>query len=301
LISFGNIKNRIMLTYTVAISILVFSSGCSSIMSKATNELGNNLSYALLNSNDIDTVTEATPAYLLLMDSLVNSYGDNKKADTRKDADLLVSASTLYASYAGMIDDNQVRKKKLSDKALTYALRALCAADSSLCGLHDLDYEVFEEKIKTMTHNDMPYYYALGASWATWISARSDDFNAIADISKIELIMYRIVELDETYNNGRAHLYLGTLATLLPPALGGKPEEGRQHFETAIKLSEGKDFLAQVTFARQYAKLLFDRELHDTLLNEVISRDPEIEGFTLSNTLAQKQAEILLEEADDYF
>jgi len=37
--------------------------------------------------------------------------------------------------------------------------------------------------------------------------------------------MERVVELDETYEHGSAHLYLGVMTTLLPPALGGKPEK----------------------------------------------------------------------------
>jgi hypothetical protein len=47
--------------------------------------------------------------------------------------------------------------------------------------------------------------------------------------------------------------------------------------------------------------LLYDRELHDQLLNEVVAADPNEYGLTLSNILAQEDAAKLLEEADDYF
>lgn len=39
--------------------------------------------------------------------------------------------------------------------------------------------------------------------------------------------MQRIVEVNEGYMRGSAHLYLGTLAILLPPAIGGKPKVAR--------------------------------------------------------------------------
>jgi len=58
---------------------------------------------------------------------------------------------------------------------------------------------------------------------------------------------------------------------------------------------------AKVEFARGYAKLLYERELHDRLLNEVMAADPDYDGFTLSNVLAKEQAAALLAEADDYF
>ncbi len=54
-------------------------------------------------------------------------------------------------------------------------------------------------------------------------------------------------------------------------------------------------------FARYYARTLYDRELHDQLLREVLTADPVQPGYTLFNTLAQAQAEELLESADDYF
>ena len=89
--------------------------------------------------------------------------------------------------------------------------------------------------------------------------------------------------------------------TLRPPALGGKPEVGRGHFEKAIALSDGRDLSAKVEFARSYARLLYDRELHDKLLNEVVSADVEAPGLTLLNILAKRNAELLLADADSYF
>jgi hypothetical protein len=59
--------------------------------------------------------------------------------------------------------------------------------------------------------------------------------------------------------------------------------------------------MAKVLYARQYARLVFDRPLHDRLLNEVVAADPEAPGLTLGNTLAQEQALLLLASADEYF
>ena len=41
--------------------------------------------------------------------------------------------------------------------------------------------------------------------------------------------------------------------------------------------------------------------LHDRLLEEVVAADPEEPGLTLSNTLAQDEARVLLADADTYF
>ena len=52
---------------------------------------------------------------------------------------------------------------------------------------------------------------------------------------------------------------------------------------------------------RGYARLLYERDLHDRLLNEVLEADPVVPGYTLTNTLAQRDAEVLLQSADAYF
>ena len=131
--------------------------------------------------------------------------------------------------------------------------------------------------------------------------ANKSDFNAIADMAHIELIMQKVVELDETYKEGAAYLYLGTLATLLPPALGGKLELGKQYFDKAVTLSQGKNLMVKVLFAKSYAKMIFNRKLHDQLLKEVMAADPYVQGYTLINTWAKIQAQELINSANDYF
>ena len=59
--------------------------------------------------------------------------------------------------------------------------------------------------------------------------------------------------------------------------------------------------MAKVLYAKQFARLMFEQELHDRLLQEVLDADPYAEGLTLVNRLAQRQAAVLLAESADYF
>ena len=108
-------------------------------------------------------------------------------------------------------------------------------------------------------------------------------------------------ELDPDFKPGDVERYLGVMNTLRPPALGGKFDKGRGHFEHSIALSGGRDLGAKVDFARYYARTLYEQELHDRLLNEVLAADPVEPGRTLFNTLAQRDARALLESGADYF
>ena len=59
--------------------------------------------------------------------------------------------------------------------------------------------------------------------------------------------------------------------------------------------------MTKVLLAREYARMVFDQDLHDRLLQEVIDADPDVPGLVLLNTLAQGQARILLADSDKYF
>lgn len=267
--------------------------GCSALISPAMVGLTDNLSHAILNNNDLATVEAGAPAYLLMIDSLLRQDPENES--------LLRSAAKLYAAYTDVFVKDKARSQKLTDKSLQYALKALCVREKAACSLRDSDFEAFRATIQTMNAKDLPSLFTLGASWAGWIQAHRQDWNAVAEISRVEVIMQRVLEVDESFEDGGAHLYMGALATLLPPALGGKPDMGRKHFDQAIVLSEGKNLMAKVLYARQYARLVFDRELHDRLLNEVLEANPNVPGYVLSNMLAQQQARELLDSAGEYF
>ena len=91
------------------------------------------------------------------------------------------------------------------------------------------------------------------------------------------------------------------MATLLPKAMGGKPAEGQAYFERAMKMSDGKNLMVKVMYAERYARLVFDKELHDRLLKEVLAAEAKAPGYTLGNLLAKEQARKLLASSKDYF
>jgi hypothetical protein len=59
--------------------------------------------------------------------------------------------------------------------------------------------------------------------------------------------------------------------------------------------------MARLLYAEKYARLVFDKELHDQQLREVINARIEDNESTLINSIAQYRAKILLDESDEYF
>ena len=276
-----------------AVSILlVFTlTGCATVVTSLTAQLAEDLSWSILNSNDVETVREAIPAYLVMIDSFLRGSPD--------DPALLMAASSLNGAFS--IFTNEERSKLLTTKSLNYALKAACVSKRDLCDLTDMKFESLQAVVDQLELKDVRVSYTVAVAWTSWIQANSDDWNAIAQLSRVKYLMNRIIELDETWDNGGPHLYMGGLETVLPASMGGNPEVGRAHFERAIELGKGQFLMTKVVFAQSYAKLTFDKALHDRLLQEVLDADPMIEGMTLTNTVAQTQARQLLAESDDYF
>ena len=268
-------------------------SSCSSIISSATNKMAQNLATAITNNDDLATVEAGAPAYLLMLDSFVE--GDPS------DANMQIAAAKLYSAYAGVFVKDEQRAKRLTQKSLDFSLKANCLVDESRCGLKTMEFKKFENTIENFEKGHIKFLFTLGSSWAGWIQSRRGDWNAAADLARVSKIMQHALKLDRHHENGQIHLYLGVLNTLLPPALGGKPETGKKHFEKAIEVSQGKNLMAKVLYAEKYARLVFNQELHDKLLNQVLKTEPRSYGFTLTNMLAQKQAKALLIDGEDYF
>lgn len=257
-------------------------------------QLPQNLSRSMLNQQDPDIVEAGAPAYLLLLDALVLTYPENKG--------FLMSAAQLYGAYAGVFADNDAQAKIMADKAMSYSKRALCGHDKSACNLDNLSTDKLIYKLSNdYDQADLAVLYSFASAWAGWIQANSDNWLAIAQLSKVKALLSWVNQYDSGYDNGTLQVYLGVLETQLPPSLGGRPDLGQQYFKKALELTEGQHLMAKVLYAKQYARLMFEQELHDRLLSEVIAADPNYEGLTLINRLAQRQASELLATSSDYF
>jgi hypothetical protein len=277
----------------LTLGLLLTTGGCASLVGRATAGLSANLTAGIANHDDPATVKSALPAYLLLMDGLVEGDPDN--------ADLLLAAAQLYGTYAGVFVDQPERAVRLARRAHGYASRAFCPGHPALCESRGQPFEAFEAAAARVEASEAPALFGFASAWAGMIQADSGNWSMIADIPKVQLLLQRVVALAPALEAGQPQLYLGVLSTLLPPAYGGKPEEGRAHFEQALALSGGDNQMVRVLYAQHYTRLVFDRELHDRLLAEVMASAPDVRGLVLVNALARQRAGELQASADAYF
>lgn len=266
------------------------ASGCANLIGGMAADT---LSGAILNEDDPELIASGVPAYLLLVDGFIYQRPDNE--------DLLAAGAQLFALFGSRFESDPARRVVLASKAREYGLRSMCIVHSPACSWEMLSYDDFVNQLGAVDAKKIDYLYSYAVSWLAYLDATSEDWSAVAELPWVEAAMERAEALDESYERGAIHGYLGILNSLRPPALGGRPEVAKAHFERAIELSQGRDLSVKVEYARRYARLMFERELHDRLLREVLAAPTASPGLTLFNVLAKREAEDLLATSEEYF
>jgi len=268
-------------------------SGCGALVSRAANDFGENLTSAILNQDDPELVRAGMPSYILLLDSFLQGEEDNPA--------ILSAAASLYASYGAVFADDEARAMRLTSRARRYGLEAMCLAYDEACGWREMPYDEFVASLSGVSAKHADLLYSYGFATLSYLRAHSSDWNTLAELPQAEALLNHYLEISGDEANAAAYTYIGVILTLRPPALGGKPEEAKVNFEKAIAMTGGRDLGAKVEYAKGYAKLLYERELHDQLVQDVLNGDPYADGLTLMNVLAQEEALQLQADANDYF
>ena len=243
--------------------------------------------------SDLRLIREGTPAFLMLMDGMIEALPDS--------APLLLAAARGYSSYASTFvdEEDQEYAKVLLKQAKDYALRALEIREPR--GILQSPFEDFKEALKNYGRDDLPYLFWGASCWAGWIGLSLDSMEALADLPRVEWMMRRSQEIDEGFYYGGAHLFMGILDASKPKMAGGDLEKARGHFLKAIDLGHGEFLMAYVYLARYYARQTQNKELFVSTLQKVLNTSAQIPPeLTLVNTVAKKRAQELLGRVDEF-
>ena len=210
----------------------------------------------------------------------------------------------LTQGFAGMAlafleDEAPERASAIYLRARDYGLKRLNFTKAFKDGIPEKE-SAFVERLKYLKKEDLPALFWTAFSWAGWVNLNRDDPQAVFDLSKVKAMMDRVLELDENFFFGSAHLFWGSTFGSIPPMLGGSPDKAKMHFDKAIAISDGRFLIAKVYYAQFYAVTTLDEALFDQLLNDVINAPNNIlPGYELLTTVAKQKATKLMAKKDD--
>ena len=244
--------------------------------------------------SDLRVIREGMPAYLMLLDGLIEAWPDNEQ--------LLIAATQSYSSFASVFvaDQDQEYANLLYKKGKEYALRSL-----EKRGLKDPlknTFDDFKEGLKGLGKKDVPYLFWSATCWANWINLNLDSIEALADLPRVELMMRRVLELDEGFYYGGPHLFMGIWFASKPKMAGGDLKKSQQHFLRALDFGQGKFLMSYIYYANHYARKTQDKDLFISTLQKVLEAPVDIAPeLTLLNTVAKKKAKELITRVEEYF
>lgn len=287
--------------YIIKISALcilggIAFSGCANrIKISLAQSLVADVAQATERHDDPALVMQSMPAFLLLLEGLLE--------ENPRNANLLLTATEGYASYATLIELNDRERAHNSyGRAKEFGLRALHKR-KKIRHLLGAPFTQFSTITAHLKPKDLPLVFWTASAWGGWISTNLESMAALADLPKVIHLMEWVIGVDEGFKHAAPHLFLGVYYAALPPMLGGQPDRALHHFNRSHELTDGTSLMVHVLKARYYARQIFDRDLHDALLREVLQTEtaPEASDLILQNEMAKTMARQLLEESDAFF
>ncbi len=281
----------------VALLALAATSGCSPTKLAVGSMVPviEEATAAAFASSDPELVRQAIPANLLLLEGLIRTHPKRE---------LMVKAAQFYFSYgfAFVEDEEPERALELYQKGKEHGLGALQHRSGLLDALDAKAPALLTQALGSVSKKDVGALFWAAAAWAGWIQLNLESPSAIADLSLVEPMLERVLELDESFESGMPHLLMGGFWAGRPPILGGDLERGRRHFARAREIARGRSLLPDFFEARYYAVQAFDEPLFVERLTEVLNAPDRLwpEGDLL-NRVAKAKAEALLDARADIF
>ena len=284
----------VRLSLLLILTICLWGCSTTGLMVRSMDPLMENMTIAVNRNPDVDMVRDALPASLIQMDGLIQASPDTK---------LLLRASEAYFGYtfAFVTDTDKQRARMLHLKARNYALRVLLLNDHFRDSF-DKGIDAFTKSLNELEKEDVPALYWTANNWMAWIALNLSNPEVLLDVPKVEAMLLRILELDETYYNGGAHATLGAFYASRSKAIGGDPQKAKYHFDRAFELSGSKLLFVHLLYAQYYAYQIQDRELFVKTLEAVIATPGDYyPDKNFANEIAKRKARVLLKDVDNYF
>jgi hypothetical protein len=260
----------------------------------ATATLLEEVARASYGQSDLKILREGMPAYLMLIDGMIQAVPDNER--------LLIAAAQSYSSFASLFVEDQDKEyaNLLYHRGKQYALRSL-----EMRGFKEplqRPFDNFREGLKGLGKKEVPYLFWAATCWANWIRLNLDSMEAISELPRVESLMKRALELDEGFYYGGPHLFMGIWFASRPKIAGGDLKKAQGHFLKALDLGQGKFLMAYIYYAKYYARKMMDKDLFTSTLQKVLETPAETSpDLVLLNTVAKQQAKELLSRVGEYF
>ncbi|VAW53516.1 hypothetical protein MNBD_GAMMA06-734 [hydrothermal vent metagenome] len=280
---------------TLSLSLL-FLSACS------MNKMMVNMSMPMIEGGieamnaepDLQLAEDSMPANISMLNGMIRLDPENVQLH-------IYAAQAYYGlSYGFNEDKDLTRADKFYLRGLKHGLIAL-----ELRGLKNakkLTVDEFEQQLQKLNKDDVAAIFWAASNWAKWIDLNRDDAASLIQLAKPTAMMQRVLELNDTFYYGSAHMYFGVYYGARPPMFGGDFAKSKKYFNRAREITENKLLIADLLQAQYLSRQMFDQDDFHQRLTKIIDAPEDLyPELTLLNQIAKRKARILLSKEQQWF
>ena len=278
------------------ILIIVSLSACSmnKMMVNASLPMIDGGMEAMLQEPDLQLAEDSMPANISMLNGMIHLDPENAQLHT-------YAAQAYYGLSYGFNEDKDVnRAENFYQRGLNHGLISL-----ELKGLKDaknLNIDAFEQQLQKLDKDDVATLFWTASNWAKLIDLNRDDTERLIELPKPTAMMQRVLELDETFYFGSAHMYFGVYYGSRAQSLGGDFKKSRQHFDKAREITDGKLLVADLLQAQYLSRQLLDqKDFHDRLTKIIDAPEDLYPELTMLNQISKRKAKKLIDKEAQWF
>jgi hypothetical protein len=250
---------------------------------------------ALYEETDLKLAEQAMASDIKLLEGMI-------KGDPENEHLLLLTVQALNGYALGFVEDEEPERAKVFYlRAKDYGLRVL-RQDDAFAQADTGSLDQYTDAVNNLDEDYIDALFWTGFAWAGWINLSIDDPRAMIDLTKVQVLMQRVLDLNDSYFHGSTHLFFGSIWGVKPRMLGGDPEKAKEHFEKNLEITKGKFLLTYVYYALFYAAKVLDEDLFYSFVVKIEETPAEaLPGFQLLNMIAKSKVKYLREFGEEWF
>lgn len=250
--------------------------------------------HALNQETDLKLAEESIPTNLNMLEGMIRI--DPENASLR-----VYAAQAYYGLGYGFNEDNRPQRAvNFYLRGLKHGLYAL--AIDGHTAIRNGSMDELEAALKKTGTDDVGALFWTASNWAKWIDQNRDKSESLIELPRPTALMQRVLELDETFYYGGAHIYFGVFYGGRSPMFGGDFKKSAAHFDRAREITEGRLLVADLLQAQYLSRQKMDQEdFHNRLTNIIEAPDDLYPDLALLNQIAKRKAALLLKEEERWF
>lgn len=282
---------------TALISTLMLLTACSmgQMVVRGSQTILDSGVESMNRETDLQLARDAIPANLKLVEGMLIEDPNNNELR-------LFAAEGFYGYSYGFIEiEDPLRAKLLYRRCYSHAQRAL-----QLAGI-DIDpesatHEALQTAVSKAGKKAVPALFWTANCLGKWIDLSRDDLSLVASLSNAAILMQRVIDLDDEFYFGSAHIFFGAYYGGRSPLLGGDFSRSEAEFKRAAEINDNKLLIVDLLQAEFLDRQRLDQQaFHNRLVAIIDAPEDLYPEMALLNGIAKQRAALLLDYEDKWF